>query len=565
MNPLRTGARILADQLRIQGVNHIFCRTATEWADILEPLGETGGTGGIRTIAVQHTAVAAGMANTYARITGQTGVAFACAGTPAGVFPTADAPIFQSVGALRHARQNGLPLALIVVRMSDGPIQDGIWNETRDSGWAPGLRQALGVKWAGTANDADRLPDLVSLAFQTASSGHPGPVILILSAAALTQTSAIGNGICRPPILPAPSDMQIASLRRLLGQAQRPVAVIGGMGGNRSTLDNLRAFVDANRLPIACVPGAQDEFDNRHSHYIGDAAVPSCRARILNADLVLALGIAWPPSGIVHGGIDPASDDATDRQVLVHAHPAVERLYEGRADLTLHTGMPQLAARLAMMTPIENPPWANAPAEGHAALQAWQSRPAIPEFADSSALAPWRVLQDLRATLPDDAVVCSGSGAASAWLNRFFSYRAPATQLTSPEEDPGSAVASAVAAKIVAPDKIVVCVCRDDDLIAGASTLATAMACAVGVVILVLRDQFDQWDRSDQWGQSGPERDAPRQQSPDLVAMMDAAGGWGMRIAAGDDFPAAFAGALAHARVHRRPALVEISASFHTR
>ncbi len=544
MNPLRTGAQILVDQLRIQGVNHVFCRFAPELAGFLAALGKTGG---IRVVATRHNASAADMAVTYARLTGQPGVALVATG----------APMLQAAGALHHARQRGLPLTLIAVQRPrdpfpapsaaiDAPGTDANSGD-RVRSWAG--HASLWAKWAAGVDDADRLPDLVSLGFQTASSGHPGPVVLTVTDAALTQTSAIGNGRCRPAILPAPSDIQIASLRRALGQAQRPVVVVGGTGGNRSTLDNLRAFLDANHLPVACVPGGQDEFDNRHPHYIGDTAMPACRTRIGDADLVLALGVAWCRIGT-------AGDDSA-RQVLVHAHPAIEFLYAGGADLAIHTGMPQLAARLAMMTPIESPPWSASATEGHAALQAWRSRPAIPEIADASPLAPWRVLLDLRDALPDDAIVGGGSGIAAVWLERFFPYRSPATQLAPPEDCPGAAVAAAVAAKIIAPDKTVVCVCRTDDLVTGAPELATAIEHAAGVLFVAFHDGSH--------AEGEPASSAARRHGPDPVTLIGAYGGWGTRVADANDFPAALADALTHARTHRSPALVEINASFRTR
>ncbi len=550
MNPLRTGARILADQLRIQGVNHVFCRFAPELEGLLGALGETGG---IRVVVARHNAAAADMAVAYARLTGQPGVALVAAG----------APMLQAAGTLHHARQRGLPLALIAVHKPLDPFpvpSAGMDAALADASPGDRVRNWAGhvrpwAKWTAGADDADRLPDLVSVGFQTASGGHPGPIVLAVTEAALTQASAVGNGRCRPSILPAPSDMQIASLRRALGQAQRPVVVVGGTGGNRSTLDNLRAFVDANLLPVACVPGGQDEFDNRHPHYIGDTAMPGCRARIGSADLVLALGVAWRRLAAA-GGPGPEGGDAGS-QVLIQAHPAIEFLYAGGADLAIHTGMPQLAARLAMMTPIERPPWAASPAEGHAALQAWRARPAIPEVADASPLAPWRILLDLRDALPDDAIVCGGSGIAAVWLERFFPYRSPATQLAPPDDCPGSAVAAAVAAKIIAPDKTVVCVCRGDDLTAGAPELATAMEHGAGVLFVVFHDRPDAEEK--------PAPSGARLDGPDPVALIGAHGGWGTRVTDANDFPAALADALTHARTRLSPALVEINASFRTR
>jgi len=76
-------------------------------------------------------------------------------------------------------------------------------------------------------------------------------------------------------------------------RAQRPVVIVGGPGWTEAACDNLKRFVEANYLPVACAFRSQDVFDNRHPNYIGDVGIginPKLAQRIREADLVLAVG-----------------------------------------------------------------------------------------------------------------------------------------------------------------------------------------------------------------------------------------------------------------------------------
>jgi acetolactate synthase-1/2/3 large subunit len=219
----------------------------------------------------------------------------------------------------------------------------------------------------------------------------------------------------------------------------------------------------------------------------------------------------------------------------------------------INTGMPQLAARLAMMTPIEDPPWKPALALARAEYGAWQQRPAAPP-----ALDPWEVLAALRAALPRNAIISNGAGNFSAWLHRFFPYIGHGTQLAPTSGSMGYGVPAAVAAKIVAPEKTVVCVSGDGDFLMGAAELATACQNNAAVLFLVFNNGMYGTIRMHQERQFPARATGTALVNPDFAQLMAAHGGFGCRVERSADFPAALQEALAQLRSRRLPALIEL-------
>ncbi|HYA65199.1 MAG TPA: thiamine pyrophosphate-binding protein, partial [Burkholderiaceae bacterium] len=456
MSDSRSGARILVDQLLLQGVDRLFCVPGESYLGVLDALIATPS---LRLIVNRHESGSAFMAGAYARLTGQPGVAFVTRGPGA----------CNAAIGIHHAYQDSLPLVLLVGQSPTSVLEREAFQEID-------CRRLFGSisKWVAQIDRADRIPEFLARAFQSATSGRQGPVVLALPEDVLEQSARTADARCHQSVQAAPSDTQIAALRRMLGKAQRPIVLVGGPGWSAAASENLRGFAEANHLPVACAFRYQDVYDNRHPNYVGDVGLgvnPQLAERIRGADLVLAFGARLGEA--TTSGYTLLRAPVPD-QALVHAHPGLEelgRVYQ--AELMINTGMPQLAARLAMITPIENPIWADAVVQARAQYRAWQLRPEIlsrhpPE------LDPWQLLQELRATLPDQAIVCNGAGNFSIWLHRFFGYFAPGTQLAPTSGCMGYAVPAAIAAKISAPEKAVVCISGDGDFLMTAQELATA-------------------------------------------------------------------------------------------
>lgn len=539
METARTGARILVDQLLLQGVNQLFCVPGESYLDVLDAVLDAPG---LRLVVNRHESASAFMAGGYARLTGQPGVAFVTRGPGA----------CNAAVGVHHAHQDSLAMVLFVGQTPTAYRERESFQEID-----PARVFGSMSKWAAQIDRADRIPEFVARAFQTATSGRPGPVVLGLPEDVLEQTAQVRDAHCHVPTLPAPSDTQIAALRRLLGQARRPIAIVGGAGWTPAACDNLRGFAEANRMPLAAAFRFQDVVDNRHPNYIGDVGLgisPRLAERIRTADLVLALGVRL---GEATTGGYTLLDAPLPHQRLIHAHPSIDelgRVYQ--AELLINAGMPQLAARLAMMAPIEDPAWAGSVEEARAEYAKWQ---AAPVGAATPELDLRRVLLELRAGLPADAVVCNGAGNFAAWLHRYFPYYGLGTQLAPASGCMGFAVPAAIAAKICAPEKTVVCLSGDGDFLMSAQELATAAQCGAGVLFLVCNNGMYGTIRMHQERRFPGRISGTSLSNPDFAQLARAHGALGLRVTRSEEFAAALTEALAAIRARRLPALIELA------
>ena len=96
------------------------------------------------------------------------------------------------------------------------------------------------------------------------------------------------------------------------------------------------------------------------------------------------------------------------------------------------------------------------------------------------------VMAWLRSRLPDDATITNGAGNFSVWAHRFYEFRRYGTQLAPQSGSMGYGVPAAVAAKLVHPDRIVVCIAGDGDFSMTGQELITAVQYGAPVVVLVV-------------------------------------------------------------------------------
>jgi acetolactate synthase-1/2/3 large subunit len=536
----RTGARILVDQLIIQGVNHAFCVPGESFLAVLDALHDARG---IRLIVNRHESGSAFMADAYAKLTGQPGVVFVTRGPGA----------TNAAIGIHTAYQDSTPMVVFIGQVGSDFVEREAFQEID-------YRRMFGpmTKWVAQIDSAARIPELVAHAFQLASSGRPGPVVLALPEDMLSTQADVPDAVCHQPVQAAPSDVQIATLRRLLSQARAPLVLAGGTGWTEAACENLRRFAEANQLPVACAFRYQDLFDNRHPNYVGDVGIginPKLAARVSAADLILAVG---PRLGEITTGGYSLLDVPRPRQVLVHVHAGVEelgRVYQ--AHLMINAGMPQFAARLGVMMPIENPPWAAATAAARADYEQWQA--AAPVYAQAKPrLDLWQVMQTLRATVPENTIVSNGAGNFATWTHRYYRYTGLRTQLAPTAGSMGYGIPAGIAAKIVAPERAVITIAGDGDFLMTAQELATAVQYSAGVVILVFNNGMYGTIRMHQ-ERSFPGRVSGTQlANPRFDLLAQSFGGFGALVESSEAFGPTLVRALDFARARRLPAVIEL-------
>jgi acetolactate synthase-1/2/3 large subunit len=537
----RSAARILVDQLLIQGVNHAFCVPGESYLAVLDALYDSREQ--IRLIVNRHESGSTFMADAYAKLTGQPGVAFVTRGPGA---------TNASIG-VHTAFQDSVPMVLFIGQVGNDFVEREAFQEVD-------YRRMFGqmAKWVAQIDRADRIPEYVARAFQVATSGRQGPVVLALPEDMLAQSADVPDAACHQPVQGAPSDMQVAALRRMLGAARRPLVLLGGTGWTPQACDNVRRFAEANFLPVACAFRYQDLFDNRHPNYVGDVGIginPKLAQRVRDADLLIAIG---PRLGEMTTGGYSLLAVPKPAQTLVHVHPGVDelnRVYQ--AVLPVCSGMPQFAARIAMMVPIEAPPWRGEVEQARADYEAWQARP--PVYSHSvPKLDLWQIVDLMKRVLPDDTLIANGAGNFSSWAHRFYRYTGLRTQLAPTSGSMGYGLPAAIAAKIAAPERTVVCFAGDGEFLMTGQELATAVQYGAGIVVVVFNNGMYGTIRMHQ------EREFPARvygtqiANPNFGLLAQAYGALGAVVEATDEFAPAFARALEHVRTKRLPAVIEL-------
>ncbi len=529
---VRSGARVLVDALVQNGVDAAYCVPGESYLHVLDALADTPQ---IRLVVCRQEGGAANMADADGKLTGRPGIAFVTRGPGA---------TNASIG-VHTAMQDSTPLILFVGQVARAHLGREAFQEIDLPRMFGGL-----AKWAAQIESPARIPEMVERAFATALSGRQGPVVLALPEDVLSERSAVAGVPAALEAQASPGAGELRALRELLAAAQRPLLILGGSGWDAEACAAVRAFANANALPVACSFRRQDLFDNRDPHYAGDAGVginPALAARIKRADLILALGARlgeMPTSGYT------LLESPRPKQSLVHVYPdpnELGRVY--RPDLAIASGVSNFARALRSFAPIENPPWKDWTAQARADYEA-----NVVPIPASGALNLSEVVAYLSERLPADTILCNGAGNYSGWVHRFFTFKQPRTQLAPTSGAMGYGVPAAIAAKLRYPERTVLAFAGDGCFLMNGQELATAVQYGAAIVVIVVNNGMYGTIRMHQERHFPGRVFATDLVNPDFAALAAAYGAYGELVERTEDFAAAFERASAAGR----PALLEL-------
>jgi acetolactate synthase-1/2/3 large subunit len=532
----RTGGQILVDQLAIHGVSHVFCVPGESYLAALDAFHDRDH---IRIFACRQEGGAANMAEAYGKLTGKPGICFVTRGPGA---------TNASIG-VHTAFQDSTPMILFVGQVARDQVEREAFQEID-------FRRMFGplAKWVAEIDDARRIPELVSQAFHRAVNGRPGPVVIALPEDMLTDRVAAADAGPYKPVQAHPGADQIAQLRELLAAAKRPFVLLGGGGWNAQAVADIKSFVEANDLPVGCSFRCQDLFDNRHRNYAGDVGIgvnPALARRIKDSDLLLVIGARL---GEMTTSGYTLIDIPVPRQKLIHIHPGAEelgRVYQ--ATLPINSGMPQIAAALKAMAPIDpgkpGENWAAWTKAIRADYLTWTKAPK-----NAGELQMGEVMAWLNEHLPEDTILCNGAGNYATWLHRFFRYRRFRTQLAPTNGAMGYGLPAALAAKAAEPHRPVVCLAGDGCFLMTGQELATAMQYELPVITIIVNNGMYGTIRMHQERHYPTRVVATDLVNPDFAALARAYGAHGETVERTEEFVPAFERALASGK----PALIEL-------
>ena len=526
--PLQSGGQLVVGALRAHGVEMAFSVAGESYLEVLDALYDAPE---IHLVTCRQEGGAAFMAEAYGKLSGKPGVLLVTRGPGA---------CNASIG-VHTAFQDSTPMIVLVGQVARHQIDREAFQEVDFRKMYAPL-----AKWVTQIDIAERIPELMNQAFQVATSGRPGPIVVALPEDMLRdQAAAAVIGPYRA-VRAHPGAADLAEMRRLLAAAERPIMLVGGGGWSDAACADIARFAMANDIPVCCSFRRQDIVDNRLACFVGDlgtGAAPSLIARIKAADLVLAVGARIgeiTSQGYTLLGIpDPG-------KTLVHVHAAAEELGRVfRPSVAIQSGMPEFAAAVTALEPIANPRWRTWRAEARAEYEKGLDPT---RFTEAPVLNLGQIMTWLRQRLPDDAIVTSDAGNFSGWPNRFLQYRRPGRQLGPTSGAMGYGVPAAVAAKLAHPGRIVVGFCGDGGFMMTGQELATAVGEGIGPIILLFNNAMYGTIRMHQERRFPGRVVGTSLKNPDFAALIRAYGGFGAVVGRTEEFAPAFEEAVASGR-----------------
>jgi acetolactate synthase-1/2/3 large subunit len=520
---LLSGGQLIVAALCAHRVDMAFGVAGESYLEVLDALFDAPQ---IRLVTCRQEGGAAFMAEAYGKLTGKPGVLLVTRGPGA---------CNASIG-IHTAFQDSTPMVVLVGQVARHQIDREAFQEVDFRKMFAPL-----AKWVTHVDMAERVPELINQAFQVATSGRPGPVVLALPEDMLRDRRAAAVIGPYRAVRAHPGAADLADLRQLLAAAERPVMLVGGSGWTDEACRDIAQFAQANDLPVCCSFRRQDIVDNRLPCFVGDlgtGASPALVRRVKEADLLLAIGARigeiTSQSYSLLGIPDPG-------KVLIHVHAGAEELGRVfRPSLAIQSGMPEFAAAAAGLAPVPTARWSG----WRAAARADYEAGLVPDTANS-ALDLGNIMVWLRDHLPQDAIVTSDAGNFSGWPNRFLQYRRPGRQLGPTSGAMGYGVPAAVAAKLVHPNRLVVGFCGDGGFMMTGQELATSMLEGVGPIILIFNNAMYGTIRMHQERRFPGRVVGTALKNPDFLGLAQAYGAFGASVTRTDEFAPAFEEAAA--------------------
>ncbi len=517
---MRHGGKILSDQLVRLGVRRVFSVPGESFLAALDGLYDSG----IQNVVCRQEGGAAMMAEAYGKMTGQPGVCFVTRGPGA----------TNASAGIHIARQDSTPMVLFVGQIDNRHTDRETFQEVDYKSLFGGL-----AKWVAQVDHTERLPEYIARAFRVAVSGRPGPVVLALPENMLSAEADVAD-LRLPDMInqPVPADA-IQAIMHALGQAEKPLVVVGGPHWNRQAQADLHAFAERQDLPVATAFRRQDYMDNHHAHFAGDLNVginPNLAQRVREADTLILLGTRF--GDIATQGytlVDPAAP----AKAIVHVHADPDEL--GRVympDVGIAASAPAVLRQLADAEPAGN--WESWTAGARADYEAWTTPQESPGDLKQEAVIKW-----LSDHLPDDAIVTNGAGNYAAWLHRYFMYKQYGTQLAPTSGSMGYGFPAAISASIEHPDRTVVCLAGDGCFQMTCNELSTAVQHGAKPIVIVMNNGRYGTIRMHQEKTYPGRISGTALTNPDFAALARAYGGHGETVTETRQFADAFARAKA--------------------
>ena len=529
------GGHAVAQCLRNEGIRHVFCVPGESHIAVLDGLC---GMPEIKLITNRQEGCSCFMAEGYAKSTRTTGVCLVTRGPGA-----TNASI-----AIHSAKYDSVPLVLLVGQVSRAA-------RGREAGQEIDYTHFFGsiAKWVVEINEPKHVPRVITRAFHLARTGRPGPVVVSLPRDMLEENADISMIDPYPPARPNPDPKLIEEMIGRINAAKKPVLLAGSGTQYSGARPELIDFSEKFHIPVLTSYKRQDAFPNSHPNYIGNLTNANKHARTLvskEADLVVVIGsrLNQQTTGgfsLPRPGQPFIQIDADEQNIGQNSRPDVGIVSDAKSALIValkHQGPRPNESRAAWI------------AEHHAA----QKRYSTPSERPTRRASMERVMADLKATLPSDAITTTDAGSFGQWPQRYLEFEHPDSYISPTLGCMGSGVPYAVAAKLAHPGRLVVAHVGDGGFLMTGQEMATAKQYGANVITIVYDNDGYNSIRMHQEAQYPGRQYGTDLVNPDFAALGSAYGALGLKVTRDEEFLPAFKKAM----TADRSALIEVMTDF---
>lgn len=439
--PVLTGAQAVVRSLDLLGVTDVFGLPGGAIMPVYDPLMDDEN---VRHILVRHEQGAGHAAEGYAAASGRTGVAIATSGPGA----------TNLVTAIADAYMDSVPLVCITGQVFSTLMGTDAFQEAD----IVGITMPI-TKHSFLVKSADEIPGAIAAAFEIASTGRPGPVLVDITKDAQQNEAPF----IWPPKIDLPGyrpvtkahGKQIQAAAQLIAQAKKPVLYVGGGVIRAKASAELKALAEATGAPLVTTLMARGAFPDSHEQHLGmpgmHGTVPAVLA-LQDSDLIVSLGARFddrvtgkaalfaPNAQVVHVDIDPAEIS----KIRTADVPIVGDLKDVLVDL--EAAFRQAASE----TEVDYSEW-------------WSFLNGLREEfplgytpTTDGLLSPQHVIQRIGEMTGPEAIYAAGVGQHQMWAAQFIKYERPNAWLNSGGAGTmGYSVPAAMGAKVAEPDRVV--------------------------------------------------------------------------------------------------------------
>lgn len=528
----KTGAQILLESLRLEGVDTIFGYPGGAVLDIYDELFNFP----IKHILARHEQAAVHAADGYARATGRAGVSLVTSGPGA----------TNAVTGIATAYCDSIPIVVFSGQVPSALIGNDAFQEADIVGITrPCTKHNYLVK------DVADLPRIIKEAFYIATSGRPGPVLVDIPKDVLQAKTVfhypekISIRSYKPNYEGHPG--QVLKALKLIMSAKKPVVYAGGgvvLSEAASEMTELSRLLDLPTTTTLMGLGGFPEDDALSLGMLGMHGTYRANMAVTHCDLLIAVGARFDDrvtgkldsfaadAKIIHIDIDPTS---ISKNIKVDV-PIVGDVKDVLQKLINHALEEDMEAFKGNIKP-----W-------NEEILAWKQTYPLAYKQSKSVIKPQYVVEKISELAGEDAIITTEVGQNQMWTAQHYQFLKPRTFLTSGGLGTmGYGFPAAIGAQVAFPDRHVIDIAGDGSIQMNIQELATVVQYRLPVKIAILNNNFLGMVR--QWQELFYDKrysSTCMQVQPDFVKLAEAYGAKGLRAKKPEDVEKVISEALAY-------------------